>query len=215
MDSFEVVGVVGNAIYRSARAGTVATMYVPLAQAGGLPANLGFTLRTSTPDPQLHRELADAFQRIEPAAAFTFRRMDDLVGASVAQERLLAVLSAGFGAIAVLLAALGLYGVTSYWVSRRRPEIGIRMALGANRRKVAQLVMRRVASVLIIGTAAGLVISVWATRFVASLLFGLDAHDPSTFAAGAATLLAVGTLAGWLPARRAAREDPMDVLRNG
>jgi putative ABC transport system permease protein len=215
MDSFEVVGVVGNAIYRSARAGTVATMYVPLAQAGGLPANLGFTLRTTTPDPQLHRELADAFQQIEPAAAFTFRRMDDLVGASVAQERLLALLSAGFGAIAVLLAALGLYGVTCYWVSRRRPEIGIRMALGANRRKVAQLVMRRVASVLMIGTAAGLVISVWATRFVASLLFGLDAHDPSTFAAGAATLLAVGTLAGWLPARRAAREDPMHVLRNG
>jgi ABC-type antimicrobial peptide transport system permease subunit len=89
------------------------------------------------------------------------------------------------------------------------------MALGANRRKVAQLVMRRVASVLMIGTAAGLVISVWATRFVASLLFGLDAHDPSTFAAGAATLLAVGILAGWLPARRAAREDPMHVLRNG
>jgi putative ABC transport system permease protein len=214
MDSFEVVGVVANAIYRSARAGTVPTMYVPLAQAGGLPAGLGFTLRTTTPDPQLRRQLAEAFQRIEPAAAFTFRRMDDLVSASVAQERLLALLSGGFGVLAVLLAALGLYGVTCYWVSRRRPEIGIRMALGANRRKVAQLVMRRVGLVLVIGIVAGLVTSVWATRFVGSLLFGLDARDPWTFAAGALTLLVVGALAGWLPARRAAREDPMDVLRN-
>jgi hypothetical protein len=91
MGSFEVVGVVTNAIYRSARAGTPVTMYVPLAQAGALPASIAFTLRLSIPDGQVRRDLADAFNRLEPAAAFTFRRMDDLVSASRSQERLLAV----------------------------------------------------------------------------------------------------------------------------
>ena len=214
MGSFEVVGVVTNAIYRSARAGTPVTMYVPLAQAGALPASIGFTLRTSIPDGPVRRDLADAFNRLEPAAAFTFRRMDDLVSASRSQERLLAVLSGGFGGIAVLLAGLGLYGVTSYWVSRRRAEIGIRLALGASRGAVAQLVMRRVASVLAIGILAGVVVSLWAVRFVGTLLFGLDPRDGSTMGIAAAVLMAVGAAAGWLPARRAARADPMQVLRN-
>jgi putative ABC transport system permease protein len=214
MSSFEVVGVVTNAIYRSARAGTPVTMYVPLAQTGALPASVGFTLRTALPDAQLRRDLADAFTRLEPAAAFTFRRMDDLVGASRSQERLLAVLSGGFGGIAVVLAALGLYGVTSYWVSRRRSEIGIRLALGASRGAVAQLVMRRVASVLAIGVLAGLLASLWAARFVGALLFGLEPRDLSTMLMAAAVLTAVGAIAGWLPARRAARADPMHVLRN-
>jgi predicted lysophospholipase L1 biosynthesis ABC-type transport system permease subunit len=214
MGSFEVVGVVTNAIYRSARAGTPVTMYVPLAQAGALPASIAFTLRLSIPDGHVRRDLADAFNRLEPAAAFTFRRMDDLVSASRSQERLLAVLSGGFGGIAVLLAGLGLYGVTSYWVSRRRAEIGIRLALGASRAAVAQLVMRRVTSVLAIGILAGVVVSLWAVRFVGALLFNLDPRDVSTMGIAAAVLMAVGVAAGWLPARRAARADPMQVLRN-
>ncbi len=214
MNSFEVIGVVTNAIYRSARAGTPVTMYVPLAQSGALPASVAFTLRTSIPGGQLRRDLADAFTRLEPAAAFTFRRMDDLVSASRSQERLLAVLSGGFGGIAVVLAALGLYGVTSYWVSRRRAEIGIRLALGASRGAVAQLVMRRVASVLVMGVLAGLLVSLWAARFVGALLFGLEPRDLSTMLMAAAVLIGVGAIAGWLPARRAARADPMQVLRN-
>ena len=214
MGSFEIVGVVNNAIYRSARAGTPVTMYVPLAQTGALPSSIAFTLRTSIPDGRLRKELAEAFNRFEPAAAFTFRRMDDLVSASRAQERLLAVLSGGFGGIAIILAALGLYGVTSYWVSRRQSEIGIRLALGASRESVAQLVMRRVASVLVIGILAGVVVSLWAGRFVGALLFGLEPRDVSTMGMAAAVLMAAGAIAGWVPARRAARADPMQVLRN-
>jgi ABC-type antimicrobial peptide transport system permease subunit len=140
--------------------------------------------------------------------------MRNLVSGSVAQERLLAAVSGSFGALALILAALGLYGVTSYSVSRRRAEIGIRMALGADRTKVVRLVMRRLMMLLAIGLGGGMLLAAWASRFVGTLLFGLDAHDVKTFAMGAIVLAVVGGFAGWVPARRAARADPMFALRN-
>ena len=214
MASLEVIGVVPNAIYRSARAGITPTMYVPLAQVPTRRANLGFTVRSSVAAGRLARDLGDALTRTEPSAAFTFRRMDDLVDASLSQERLLATLAGSFGGLALVLAALGLYGVTSYSVSRRRAEIGIRMALGADRVSVARLVMRRVAALLTVGLTIGVAVSAWASRFVGTLLFGLEPRDARTFVSAAIVLIAVGALAGWLPARRASRSDPMYVLRN-
>lgn len=127
----------------------------------------------------------------------------------------MALLSGFFGGLALLLAGLGLYGVTAYTVNRRRSELGIRMALGADPGGVVRLVLRRVAWVIGIGIGAGAVATWWAARLVGSLLYGVQPRDPMTFAGAALVLVAIGLVAGWLPARRAARIDPVEVLREG
>src|SRR5206468_9142206 len=116
--------------------------------------------------------------------------------------RLLAILSAAFGVLALLMAAVGLYGVTSYAVSLRQTEIGIRMALGATRGSVIRLVLARVSLLVGGGIVAGLAIGAWASHFVSTLLFGLEAGDPGTLLAAAATPAAVAAAAGWFPANR-------------
>jgi ABC-type antimicrobial peptide transport system permease subunit len=105
--------------------------------------------------------------------------------------------------------------VTSYAVSRRRTELGIRLALGAAPGGVIRLVLRRVAILVALGVFAGAAVSLWAARFVATLLYGLEPRDPVTLAAAAGVLATIGAAAGWLPARRAARIDPARVLRDG
>ncbi len=132
----------------------------------------------------------------------TPRIVADEVDASVAQERLIATLAGFFGALALLLAALGLYGVTAHAVGRRRHEIGIRIGLGAKPADVVRLVLRRVFWLVCVGILLGAGASLWLSRFVAPLLFGLQPRDPFTLAAAALTLATVGALAGWLPAAR-------------
>jgi ABC-type antimicrobial peptide transport system permease subunit len=112
------------------------------------------------------------------------------------------------------MAAVGLYGVTAYAVNLRRGEIGIRMALGATRGSVIRLVLTRVSILIGGGIVLGLVIGAWASRFVVTLLYGLEPGDPATLIASAATLALVGACAGWLPAHRASRLDPTEVLRD-
>ena len=125
----------------------------------------------------------------------------------------MAALAGFFGGLALLLAGLGLYGVTSYAVNRRRTEIGIRMALGAAPGGVVRLVMSRVFVLLTCGVLIGGAVSLWASRFVARLLYGLEPRDSATFLAAALVLIGVGALAAWLPAWRASRIDPAVVLR--
>jgi ABC-type antimicrobial peptide transport system permease subunit len=161
------------------------------------------------------KPLTAALTSVNGDIAVTLRPLDDQINAALTQERLVALLSGFFGVLALLLAGLGLYGITSYAVSRRRSEIGIRMALGAAPAGVLRLVLRRVALLVGIGIVAGTAISLWATRFVATLLFGLDPRDPGTFGAACVLLAVVGAMAGWIPARRAARLDPARVLREG
>jgi ABC-type antimicrobial peptide transport system permease subunit len=124
-------------------------------------------------------------------------------------------MSGFFGGLALLLAGLGLYGVTSYAVNRRRTELGIRMALGAAPAGVIGLVLRRVGVLVATGVVVGTAISWVLARLVASLLFGLQPHDPATLAGASVVLAAIGALAGWLPARRASQIDPARVLREG
>jgi putative ABC transport system permease protein len=208
---------VGDAKYRSVRDAIRPTIYVPLAQfpnqPGGL-ANITLSVRAKGRRPALlAKELAGAIAGANPRVVVSFLPLAQQVDASLVQERLVAMLSGFFGALALLLAGLGLYGVTSYAVTRRRTEIGIRMALGAAPSGVVRLVLARVSLLVGSGVVAGAVISVWASRFVAALLYGLEPRDPTTLAGSAAVLITVGALAGWLPARRASRIDPAEVLR--
>jgi ABC-type antimicrobial peptide transport system permease subunit len=137
------------------------------------------------------------------------------VNASIAQERLVAALSGFFGGLALLLAALGLYGITAYAVTRRHVELGIRMALGTSPAGIVRLVLSRVTLLVGGGILIGVVASFWAAAFIGPLLFGVAPRDPATMAIAIGVLATVGVLAGWLPARRAARIDPAQVLREG
>jgi ABC-type antimicrobial peptide transport system permease subunit len=129
------------------------------------------------------------------------------------EERLIAMMSGFFGALALLLAGLGLYGVVTQAVRARRTEIGLRIALGATPAGIVRLVFRRVGPLIAAGLALGVAGSFWSVRVVETLLFQLEPRDPMTFAVAAAVLVAVGAVAAWLPARRAACVDPVASLR--
>jgi ABC-type antimicrobial peptide transport system permease subunit len=163
----------------------------------------------------LTKSLAAAITPVHRDIAITFRPLVDQVNAALTQERIVAMLSGFFGALALLLAGLGLYGVTSYAVSRRRGEIGIRMALGAAPGGVISMVLRRVAILVGLGVIVGGAVSIWAARFVTTLLYGLQPRDPLTLITAATILGVIGALAGWIPARRASKIDPAVVLREG
>jgi predicted permease len=212
----EIVGVVRNAVYRTVREPAPPIMYRPLAQANDFPPFLSVSVTAKSGAPSLlMRGIVEAIGRVDRDLSLTFRPLAAQVNGALAQERVVALLSGFFGLLALLLAAIGLYGVTSYAVSRRRTEIGIRMALGADATGVVRLVLRRVALLVAAGIVVGAGISLWAAKFVGTLLFGLEARDPLTLIGASAVLACVGALAGWLPARRAARIDPAEVLRQG
>jgi putative ABC transport system permease protein len=181
-----------------------------------VPSDVTISVRSSAGSPMLlARGVSAALTAADRDLVFTFRPMTDQVSASLTQERLIALLAGFFGALALLLAGLGLYGVTSYAVSRRRTEIGIRMALGAAPGSVVHLVLARVSILVGIGVLAGAGVSIWASTFVGTLLYGLEPRDPATLVMAAAVLAAVGAMAGWIPAHRASRIDPAEVLREG
>jgi putative ABC transport system permease protein len=208
-----IVGVVNDSVYRTVRLGVVPTMYLPMAQGGFHGSAFSVTAKAVAPRGLLERNIAEAIGRTAPDLAFTFRDYGDQLRATVIQERLVALLSGFFGALAMLLASLGLYGVTAYSVGRRQTEIAVRMALGASAPGVVRLVLGRVATLVLVGVAIGVVLSLWAAKFVGALLFGVQPRDPMTIVAAAAVLVTVGLFAGWLPARRVSRLDPTTALR--
>ena len=217
---YEIVGVVADAVYTTPRDGMLPTMYVPLAQREPREwtswRNAVLTIKAVPGQRALvERDVATALTQADPTLVFTSGTFDQMVDATVTQERLIAMMSGFFGALALLLAGLGLYGIVAQAVSARRTEIGLRMALGAQPAGIVRLVFRRVGVLIVAGLALGLAGSWWAARFIAPLLFQVEARDPTTFAGTAAVLVAVGVLAAWVPARRAARLDPATVLREG
>jgi predicted permease len=214
-----IVGLVEDTVYRSPRDAMEPIVYVPMAQ--GMDgdeawpfATLGVRSAGGSPS-LLTRDVAAVIAGVDPAVSLSFRVFSEQVGASVMRERLMAWLSAFFGGLALLLAGIGIYGVTAYGVSRRRTEIGVRMALGAQAAAVVRLVLGRSFTLVALGLALGTAASLWLSRFVAALLYGFEPGDPSTLAAAAAALAGVGLLAAGLPARRAAHIDPARVLREG
>jgi ABC-type antimicrobial peptide transport system permease subunit len=212
----QIVGFVKDAVYQSLRSPVPPTLYVPYGQDTDLPSSTSVSVRAASGSATvLAKPLAAALSQVHGDLRVTLRPLEDHVNAALTQERIVATLSAFFGALALLLAGLGLYGITAYAAGRRRTEIGIRVALGAAPAGVIVLVLRRTALLIGLGILAGAGVSLWASRLVAPLLFGLEPRDPGTLAAAALLLAAIGGLAGWLPARRASRIDPAQVLREG
>jgi ABC-type antimicrobial peptide transport system permease subunit len=214
----EIVGLVADAVYApSLRDAIEPTIYLPLAQCGAvwLPflTSMNLSVRSSGSPAMLTKSVTAAIGSVNPQLALTVRSLSGQIDASLTEERVLAQLAEFFGALALLLAGLGLYGVTSYAVNRRRFEFGIRMALGATPRGVVSLVLTRVCTLVALGVVAGATASLWASKFVALLLYGLEPRDPSTAVGAAVLLAAVAGLASWLPARRASRIDPAVTLR--
>jgi ABC-type lipoprotein release transport system permease subunit len=215
-----IVGVVADAVYASLREPAQPTMYLPLAQhqepfflRGLVSINLNVRAASGTP-ALLARSIAVAIGNIHPQLAVTFRPLADQVDDSLARERVVASLAGFFGVLALMMAALGMYGVTAYAVGLRRTEIGSRMALGASPASVVRMVLSRLSILVGAGMIVGASVSAWASAFVASLLYGLEPRDPATLMGATATLAAVGAIAGWLPAWRASRIDPAAVLRD-
>ncbi len=212
--SYEIVAVVEDTVYRSLRSEMSPAMFIPIAQWDQAPAEVTLAVRSREQDPlALVNAITFAVREHEPQASLAFHSLEEQVRSSLTQERLVAKLSTFFGVLALVLAGLGLYGVTSYAVSRRRAEIGIRMALGADPAGVIRLVLSRMAWLVGLGMIAGAGLSLWAGRFICSLLYGLEPRDPITFVAAMLVLSGVSFVAGWLPARRASRIDPTVVLR--
>ena len=214
----EIVGIVSDAAYRDVREAALPTVYVPLAQYDAdatplPPMDIILGVRAASgPPAALKKAVTEAVTSLNPRLALTYRPLSEQVSRTMEQERLLAMLSVFFGALAILMAAIGLYGVTSYAVNLRRPEIGVRLALGSTRGGVLRLVMGRVTTLVAIGVGVGLLFSVFAARYVKTLLFGLEPSDSTTLVAAAVVLVAVGLTAGWVPAFRASRVSPMESL---
>jgi len=215
---FQIVGLAADAVYRSLRDPVPPTIYVAIAQREQQVFNrssIVLSIRSAAGSPaRLTNEVVASVGGINSDLQLRFRLLASQVDGMLIQERLMAMLSAFFGLLALLLAGLGLYGVTAYAVTRRRTEIGIRMALGAAPAGVVRLILQRVALLVGAGVAIGAIASLWASRFVGALLFGMQPHDPATLTGAAVVLALVGGFAGWLPAHRASRFDPAHVLRD-
>jgi putative ABC transport system permease protein len=210
-----VVGVVRDTAYQNLRETPPPLLYFPIGQNGGLGTSLTFLLRTDgdTTSASLASAVTRAGGAIHKNITFELRGLDTQLRDSVIQERLLAMLSGFFGLLALLVAAVGLYGMMSLAVTRRRSELGLRMALGADARGIVALVLRDVAMITALGLGAGVLVALASGRLVGTLLFGLTPTDPATYVLATLLLASVTLLAGYLPARRAARLDPMVALR--
>ncbi|HTB15181.1 MAG TPA: ABC transporter permease [Bryobacteraceae bacterium] len=210
----EIVGIVKDAKYETLRDEAPPTVYLAMSQNAKPHTSLTFEVRSAGAAPAiLIPAVKSAIAEVNRDVSLQFKSLAVQVDESLTRERLLATLSGFFGALALLLAMIGLYGVMSYNVARRRNEIGIRMALGAEQSRVLRMVLREVASLIAVGLVIGLGASIATTRFVESFLYGMKPNDPWTLSLAAGILALVAAVAGFLPARRASRLDPMTALR--
>jgi ABC-type antimicrobial peptide transport system permease subunit len=209
----EIIGVVKDIKYTNLRDEVPPQAYLPYL-ARRYPGEMTVYLRTTLDENQVFSAARAEVREIDAnIPAFALRSETAQLSNSLKTERLIASLSAVFGLLAVSLAAVGLYGVMAYSVTRRTREIGIRMALGAIHGNVIWMVMREVLLLVAIGILAGLPVTFALTRLVQSQLYGLQPNDPMTLAAAAAGLAVVGCVAGFIPALRASRIDPIRALR--
>jgi putative ABC transport system permease protein len=207
-----VVGLVADVRERSLETNGRPQMYLPIGQQA--PGNLAIVARSTLPPAALLARMREAVRAIDPTqAVYNARMMDDVISASVAPRRTNTILIAIFGALALALAAFGVYAVVSYGVTRRAREFGIRAALGATGHDIAALVAGEMASVVVAGLALGMLGAWGLSRVLASLLYGVGTHDVATFVAAPIVLVLPAAIAALVPARRAMRVDPTEVMR--
>jgi predicted permease len=212
---FEIVGVVRDIRYNSLREPAPPTVFWPYLQRPRvLMGNVTLEVRTKADATKLIPSLREIVRQIDPnlpmIATTTQMRQIEL---RFAQEKIFAQACTLFGGLALLVASVGLFGLMSYGVARRTSEMGIRMALGAQRSSVLLMVMRESLILVLVGIGIGLALALVASRFIVSLLFGLASTDIATISVATIVMIAIGALAGYLPARRASRVDPMVALR--
>jgi predicted permease len=212
----EIIGIVGNAKYTSLRESVPPTayLYIPQLPQPMSPGGVTFEVSSAVAPMSLVPEVRALLQSLDSRLTATdVKTLAEQVDQSLYQERLVSTLSSFFGALALMLACMGLYGVMAYGVARRTNEIGVRMALGAERSRILRMVIREALLLAMIGVAIGLPAARAATRSISSMLYGLKPTDPATILAATLLMAAVGALAGYLPARRASLVDPMVALR--
>jgi predicted permease len=214
MGPVEIVGVVGNTKYQSLTDSTPSVVYYPHSQQDASITSRVFELRTDGPPLALAPAVKSIIGEFDSKITLDLQTIERQLDDSMAVARAIALLSGFFGALALVLASIGLYGIMAYNVARRRNEIGVRIALGAEFGRVVRMVLGEVGRIVIAGVMIGLIVSAGATRLVKAFLYGLTPNDPATLVGSALILLAVGICAAALPAWRAARVDPVDALRN-
>jgi predicted permease len=211
----EIVGICGNARYGSLRRAIPPVVYMPFNQGYPLPDQMVYALRTSG-DPLRYvnvvREIVRQADARVPVSEIRTQVAD--IDQQINQEITFAELCSGFAILALVIACVGLYGTVSYNVARRTGEIGIRMALGAQRGAVVRMVLGEVLVLAAVGLAVGMAAALGTSKFVASFLYGMKANDPLALTLAVAVLLGAALLAGYVPARKASRIDPMSALRN-
>jgi predicted permease len=210
----EVIGIVADARYESLRVAPSRMAYVPLAQAfdriGRATIVIRSALEMTALVPAIRREVRE---RISGGLVGTIASVSHEVDEALLRERLVSLLATVFGALALILACIGLYGVLSYSVVRRTREIGIRVAVGARPAGVVWLVLRETVLVVACGVAVGVPVALWMARFVEGQLFAVRSRDPLAITGALLSLILVAALAGLIPARRASRIDPIHALR--
>ena len=208
----EVIGIVADARYTSLKVDPPPTAYFPYQQEPSRQST--FHVRTAGDPLQMTNTIRETLRNIDDTVPlFTVRTQQEQIHRSLTQERLFARLAVLLGGVTLALSAIGLYGLLAYAVARRTPEIGVRMALGAERRQVRWLILRESLALVAVGLLLGLPAAYLSSRFIESLLFGLESTDPRALAAAASVMVAVALAAAYVPARRASRIDPLVALR--
>jgi putative ABC transport system permease protein len=210
----EIVGLVKDTKNSSIRRPAAAIAYLDTAQDKDADSSMQVLVRSKLPMETVEAAIRRTMREVSSGISFDFTELQNQIGQSLLAERLLATLSGFFGALAVVLAMIGLYGVMSYTVAERTSEIGIRMALGARRAHLMAMILRKAATLLVVGLALGAGLSLASANAASALLFGLKPRDPVTLAIASAVLAAVALGASYLPARRAAALDPIASLKD-
>ncbi len=210
---YRVIGVVGGVRYFGFEKESGPEVYFPIRQNGDF-SSVDLVVRSTTSPELLAGAVRTALRSVDPnLPAASFRTMDQLVDRAVFARRSVVVLLTGFAAFGLILASLGIFSVISYSVSRRRPEIGLRIALGASAGGLQAQILRETLKLAAIGLIAGIPASWAAAAAIRGLLFDTSANDGATFAGVLVVLILVATVAGYIPARRASRLNPLDTLR--
>jgi putative ABC transport system permease protein len=212
-EPYQVIGVVKDTRYNRIDEEPRSIAYLACAQDTEPGPQIRYTVRTGGPVASLTAPLRTAISGVNRDASLEFIDFETQVNESLLQPRVVALLSSIFGSLALLLAVVGLYGVTAYMAARRKSEIGIRMALGAQQQSVIWLMLRGMAILLVLGISAGLAASLVLGRLITSLLYGVKPDAPAELAGAAVILSIAAAIAAYVPARRAARLDPMKALR--